>query len=105
MSDTDDSQVELLARLLESVNRHDLEGLISCFAEDYVNETPAHPPRGFRGRGQVGRNWKQIFGTVPDIQARVPRTAVDGQTLWSEWEMSGTRSDRDPFLMRGVIIF
>lgn len=31
-------------------------------------------------------------------------TAVDGDAIWSEWEMSGTR-DGLRHLMRGVIIF
>jgi len=105
MSHTDASPVRLLERLFDSVNGHDLDGLTSCFADDYVNETPVHPQRGFRGREQVRRNWAQIFGSVPDIGAQVSRTAVDGQALWTEWEMSGTRADGDPFLMRGVVIF
>jgi ketosteroid isomerase-like protein len=70
-----------------------------------VNATPAHPERGFRGREQVRRNWTQILGGVPDIQARVPHVAVDGDTVWSEWQMSGTRRDGAGFLMRGVVIF
>ena len=105
MSHAYGNPVGQLDSLLASVNGHDLEGLVNCFADDYVNQTPAHPQRGFRGREQVRRNWTQIFGTIPDIQARVPGTAVDGQTLWTEWEMSGTRADGEPFLMRGVVIF
>jgi len=35
----------------------------------------------------------------------VPRIAVDGDTVWTEWDMSGTRRDRAAFLMRGVCIF
>lgn len=105
MSHTDASPVRLLEKLLDSVNAHDLDGLTNCFADDYVNETPVHPPRGFQGREQVRRNWAQIFGNVPDIRAQVHRSAADGQTLWTEWEMSGTRADGDPFLMRGVVIF
>src|SRR6266566_2221210 len=61
-------------RLVRATNTHDLEALTACFAEDYVNETPVHPARGFRGRVQVGRNWEQIFGFVPDIQAEVIRS-------------------------------
>jgi hypothetical protein len=66
---------------------------------------PAHPQRGFRGNEQVRRNWSQIFAGVPDLQARLPRMAVDGDTVWTEWDMSGTRRDGAAHLMRGVSIF
>ncbi|GAA1510632.1 nuclear transport factor 2 family protein [Kribbella lupini] len=95
----------MLHRLLDAVNAHDLDGLAACFADDYVNETPTHPQRGFRGREQVRTNWTQIFAGVPDLRAQVPRTAVDGGTLWTEWDMSGTRCDGSAFLLRGVIVF
>lgn len=95
----------LVDRLVQAINEHDLEALVACFADDYVNETPAHPQRGFRGSEQVRRNWTQILAGVPDIRARVPRAAVDGSTLWTEWEMSGTRRDGAAFRMRGVVIF
>jgi hypothetical protein len=95
----------VIDRLVEATNAHDLEGLVACFDDAYVNETPAHPQRGFRGSEQVRRNWTQIYASVPDIRARVLQTAVDGATIWTEWEMSGTRRDEGPFLMRGVVIF
>ena len=93
------------ARLCAATNAHDVERLVDCFAEDYTNETPAHPARGFRGREQVRRNWTQIFGAVPDIRTQVLRRAEDGDTAWTEWEMRGTRPDGSPHLMRGVIVF
>jgi ketosteroid isomerase-like protein len=94
----------VLERLLRAVSAHDLDALVSCFAEDYLNETPVHPQRGFRGNDQVRRNWTQIF-TIADFRADVPRHSLDGDQLWTEWEMSGTRPDGGPFLMRGVVIF
>ena len=94
----------LLERLLRAVNAHDLEALVSCFAADYVNETPVHPQRSFRGNDQVRRNWTQLFA-IPDFRADVPRHSLDGDQLWTEWEMSGTRPDGAPFLMRGAVIF
>ncbi len=95
----------VLERLVQAVNGHDLEGMVACFADDYVNETPVHPLRGFTGNEQVRRNWAQIFGGVPDVRAELPRQVVDGDTAWTEWEMSGTRQDGITFLMRGVVIF
>jgi ketosteroid isomerase-like protein len=96
---------EVLEQLLGAVNAHDLDRLVSCFADDYLNETPAHPQRGFQGSDQVRTNWSQIFAGVPDLRAVVPRTAVDGDTVWTEWDISGTRPDGTAFLMRGVIVF
>ena len=95
----------MVHRLEQATNDHDLDALVDCFSDDYVNETPAHPARGFRGREQVRANWRQIFAGVPDLRARVRCTAVDGATVWSEWEMSGTRRDGAAHLMRGVVIF
>ena len=96
----------VIDRLVQAVNGHDLEGLVSCFADDYVNETPVHPLRGFTGSDQVRTNWTQIFAGVPDIEAAVLRRAEGDDRVWTEWEMSGTRSDDGgPLLMRGVVIF
>ena len=100
-----DEQLALLERLRTAVDDHDLEALVDCFALDYRNETPAHPERGFEGQDQVRTNWGRIFAGVPDITAEVTSTAVDGDAIWSEWEMRGTRPDGQPHLMRGVIIF
>jgi ketosteroid isomerase-like protein len=95
----------MVERLLRATNDHDLEALVDCFAPDYRNETPVHPERGFTGGAQVRKNWEQIFANVPDITAHVLRCAVDGDTVWSEWEMRGTRRDGVEHLMRGVVIF
>jgi hypothetical protein len=92
-------------RLLAAVNAHDLEAMVGCFAQDYVNVTPAHPQRGFGGSQQVRRNWSQLFAGVPDLQAKVLDAAVAGDRVWAEWDISGTRRDGARFAMRGVVIF
>ena len=96
---------DVIERLVQAMNDHDLEALVACFDEGYVNETPVHPRRGFRGNEQVRRNWTQILAAVPDLRARVLRTAVDGDRVWTEWNMSGTRRDGVQFQMAGVAIF
>lgn len=96
---------EVVRRLRRAVDDHDVGAVVDCFAPDYQNETPAHPGRGFRGREQVRTNWERIFAAVPDLRAEVLRTADDGEGIWSEWEMAGTRTDGQTHLMRGVIIF
>lgn len=96
---------ETIERLLQATNGHDPEALVACFAEDYVNQTPAHPARGFQGSAQVRRNWEQIFSFVPDLRAELTRVAVDGTTAWTEWTMQGTRRDGTSHEMAGIILF
>lgn len=95
----------VIDRLLAATNDHDLEGLVGCFAPAYVNATPVHPARGFVGSDQIRRNWTQIFAAVPDLVAQITARTEDGGTAWTEWEMSGSRRDGTPHLMRGVVVF
>src|SRR6476620_2345811 len=103
--DTSDDAASLLARLERATNAHDVNVLVACFAPDYRNDTPAHPGRSFTGREQVRRNWEQIFAAIPDLTAKVLRSAVNGAEVWSEWEHRGTRRDGSAHVMRGVVIF
>jgi ketosteroid isomerase-like protein len=103
--DATDDAAGLLARLERATNAHDLNALVACFTPEYRNETPAHPERNFTGRAQVSRNWEQIFAGIPDVTAKVLRSAVNGREVWSEWEHRGTRRDGSAHVMRGVVIF
>jgi ketosteroid isomerase-like protein len=95
----------VLERLVGAVNAHDLDAIVESFSYDYVNETPAHPARGFAGRAQVRRNWTAILAGLPDVTASVVRSATDGDTVWSEWWMRGTRADGVAQAIAGVVVF
>lgn len=95
----------LIERLRDATNAHNLEGIVSCFAADYRNETPLHPARGFVGKRQVERNWRQILAAIPDVSTEIVASLASGDTVWSEWEHRGTRRDGSAHRMRGVIIF
>lgn len=99
------AQPQFLTRLLEATNAHDVDGIVACFSDDYVNVTPCHPARGFTGRGQVRRNWTAILQAVPDLVAEVLSFVEDDDRIWSEWEMRGTRGGDGPHLVRGVLVF
>jgi ketosteroid isomerase-like protein len=99
-----DPSLAVVERLRDAMNRHDLEALVDVFDTDFLSEAPAHPQRTFRGAAQVRRNWEQIFTGVPDLRADLIDAVVDGDTVWSEWDWSGTRRDGSPHRMRGVTI-
>ena len=97
--------VEFALKLEDATNTRDVDRVVACFAEDYVNQTPAHPARSFTGVEQVRRNWTQIFAAVPDHTAALVASTQDGETVWTEWDMSGTRVNGTRHRMRGVIVF
>jgi ketosteroid isomerase-like protein len=92
-------------RLAAAATAHDLDALVDCFTDSYELTQPAHPSRSFTGTDQVRANWQQIFAAVPDLRATVTARAVDGSTVWSEWDLSGRRLDGSAHRMRGVMVF
>ena len=98
------SATETIERMQQAINAHDIDALVGCFADDYRCEIPLHPSRCFVGNDHVRQNWTGLFGHVPDIEARVLRSVVDGDTLWSEWEMTGSTTDGGDFRVGGVAI-
>jgi hypothetical protein len=52
----------------------------------------------------VRKNWRGLFGSVPDFKSDLLNYSISGDTTWSEWRWHGTRNDGAPFDMRGVII-
>lgn len=95
---------DVVKRLHQAVNAHDLDALVACFHPDYRSEQPAHPNRGFGGREQVAKNWAGIFGGIPDFHAELLAMTAEGDIAWAEWHWTGTRADGAPFDMRGVTL-
>ena len=105
MSDPDVATPEAVAvALAEAMNAHDIDAFVSLFAVDYDSRQPAHPARAFVGRDQVSANWSAVFSGVPDFRAELVATAVEADTLWSEWRWRGTHEDGSALDMAGVIV-
>jgi ketosteroid isomerase-like protein len=95
---------QVAVALADALNAHDIDAFVALFAPDYDSKQPAHPDRAFVGRDQVRANWSAVFSGVPDFRAEIVATAVDGDTLWSEWRWRGTQRDGAPLDMAGVIV-
>jgi limonene-1,2-epoxide hydrolase len=76
---------EVINRLVEAMNAHDLDAAVQLFHRDYHSEQPAHPAREFGSSAQVRANWDAMFGGIPDFHAELVRSADDGHTCWTEW--------------------
>jgi ketosteroid isomerase-like protein len=95
---------DVLRRMEEAINAHDLDAFADCFTEDFHSEHPIHPARTFTGHVRMRSNWAGAFARVPDLVATVLQSVADGEQVWSEWEISGTTVDGEPYLTRGVAI-
>ena len=102
---TDGEYAELIERIVAAENSHDADEVAALVAEDYRSETPNHPERNFTGREQVRENWRAVFESTPDLDVELLRSAVDGNTIWTEWHMTGTQTDGTELDMRGVGIW
>lgn len=100
-----DDPLTLHERLVRAQNAHDLEGMLACFDPGYRSEQPTHPARAFTGTDQVRKNWSALLAAIPDFRADVLRTAVNGETLWTEAHWSGTKADGSPLDEMIVTIF
>jgi ketosteroid isomerase-like protein len=96
---------EVLERLRDAQNGHDLDAFVACFDPEYRSQQPVHPDRAFVGRQQVQSNWAEVFAGVPDFQAELLRSAHQDDTGWAEWHWHGIRTDGTRLDMRGVTIF
>ncbi len=97
--------VDVVERLAALMNEHDLPGAAALMHEDYRSEQPVHPGRTFVGRAQMQANWKAMFDGIPDFHAELVRSVQDGETVWAEWHWTGSRTDGEPFEVRGVSLF
>jgi SnoaL-like protein len=95
----------LLLKLHDAINKHDLEAFVNCFSENYKSEQPVHPDRIFKGREQVRKNWSANFNEMRDFRSDLLRYRIDPDLIWSEWEWQGTRQNKTTLQMRGVILF
>ena len=75
-----DSPLTVVENLRDVTNRHDVDGIVACFAAEYRNETPVHPARSFVGRDQVRRNWVQILSAVPDVTVDILESVEAGES-------------------------
>ena len=100
----DRQRLEVLKQVLEAFNRHDLDAIMSHFAEDCVLETPRGPePWGTRfvGRDEVRRGLMARFEGIPDVHYSDDDHFVSGSRGVSEWTISGTTVDGERIEVRG----
>jgi ketosteroid isomerase-like protein len=105
---TDTVTVETLQQVLDAFNRHDLDAIMLCFAEDAVLEAPRGPdPEGTRyvGKAAVREGLAGRFAGIPDVHYSEDRHMVCGNRGVSEWLLTGTTTMGERIEVRGCDLF
>lgn len=95
----------LLEGFLEAFNRHDLDTIMSYFAEDCVFYFPRGAgPCGDRytGKSEVRAGLSKRFEGIPDVHYGEDRHWVCGDFGVSEWTLTGTSTAGTRIEVRGV---
>lgn len=96
--------LRILEKLADGFNAHDLDQIMSLFAEDCSLDMPRGPdPWGTRyeGKNEVRRGLAVRFETTPDVHYGECRHFITGDMGVSEWLLTGTRSDGMKIRVKG----
>ena len=90
--------------MCDAFNRHDLDTIMACFADDCVLETPrGTEPWGSRfvGTDEVRRGLTARFEGMPDVRYDDGDHVACGHRGFSEWTIRGTTVDGERVEVRG----
>ena len=96
--------VETLRQFLDAFNCHDLDAVMSFFADDCVLGMPRGPdPWGqrFEGRSEVRKALAGRLAGIPDVHYGEDRHWVAGDRGVSEWTLTGTTKSGQNIRVRG----
>ena len=97
--------VSVLEQFLAAFNRHDLEAIMSFFADDCELLMPrGKEPWGTRylGKAAVREGLASRFAGIPDVHYGDDRHWVAGNLAVSTWLLTGTTRTGDELRVRGV---
>ena len=100
----DHATVEGLRQVLDAFNRHDVEAIMSHFADDCVFDSPRGPEpwgRRFVGKEEVRRGLAARFEGIPDVHYADDDHFACGSRGVSEWTITGTTTDGERIEVRG----
>jgi len=98
------ARVTVLEEICDAFNRHDLDAIMSYFADDCVLEMPRGPePWGSRMEGHeaVREGLASRFAGIPDVHYADGTHFVAGDRGVSQWTLTGTRTDGERIEVRG----
>ena len=99
-----DDAVDMLEAIAAAFDRHDLDAIMTHFADDAVFEAPRGAERWgqrFVGKDEVRDAFAGRFAGIPDVRYQEDEHFVDGDRGASEWTLSGTTKNGERIEVRG----
>ena len=99
---------EDLSATFDAFNRHDVGGVMKCFADDCVFYTVAGPEvygNKIEGAEAIAKAFVAVWTTMPDAHWDHHSHFVHGDRAVSEWTFSGTNSDGTRVEAQGADLF
>ncbi len=94
-----------LEQVLDAFNRHDLDAIMSFFADDCTMDMPRGPDpwgRRYVGKDQVREGLRGRFEGIPNVHYGDDRHWICGDDFGvSEWTLTGTTTAGIPVEVRG----
>jgi predicted ester cyclase len=87
-SRTDVSGAELVRRVFELINSHDIAGLTEhIWTQEMVER---FPDRTCHGPHELGRYFAELFAAAPDLRMEPLVIAEQGEDVFVQWRLTGT---------------
>jgi taurine dehydrogenase small subunit len=102
------TKLDVLERMLDGFNRHDLDAIMALFDDDCVFESPRGPEpwgRRFSGREDVREGLGARFRGIPDVRYEGRGDFIAGERGVSEWTLSGTTLEGESLEVHGCDIW
>ncbi len=100
--------ISLLHAIADAFNAHDVDAIMSLFADDCVLEMPRGPEPGGRrlaGKAQVREGIQSRFDGIPDVHYGDATHWLCGDRAVSAWTLRGTQRTGEAIEVRGCDLF
>ena len=83
----------LVKKYRSSIERHDIESLLGCYAPDIEH---VNPSRTLIGMDRLRGHWEEFYRTYSYVQVTVLEEAIGSDVICQELEVTATRFPTDP---------
>lgn len=98
------ASLDVLKALCDAFNAHDLDRIVSFFADDAVLEMPRGPDpwgRRYLGKAAIREGLSARFTGLPDVHYGDDSHYIDGDMGISQWTVTGTTPAGERIAARG----